>query len=174
MKNSGLFVILTNSIKYALTTNIKMTPPSSPVTRNAASKSDRILLGSRVSARLGELLTFRPERCVAVDPSAKRNPQRKKAHVFVNFGGVLGKIKYMVHFDNKMEKEMFSNTLKSWDQAASLPPGGALDIAASREADGSNVQASFSEEDDDIVVAMPTLVEVLIATPAVNATATTL
>jgi hypothetical protein len=116
-----------------------MTPPCSPVIRIATSKAGRILLVSRVLARLGEMLPLTPERLAAVDPSAKRYPRRNKAYVFGNGVRVLGKLKYMVHFDDQTEKEMFSNTLKDRYQASSLPPDDALLIATSREAAGSNI-----------------------------------
>jgi hypothetical protein len=122
-----------------------MTPTCSPVIRSATSKAGRILLGSRGSARLGELLPLTPARLAAMDPIAKRKPRSKKVCVFGNVVRVLGKRKYMVHFDDQTDKEMISNTFKSRDQAASFLPDNVLLIAASREAAGSNIPASLEQ-----------------------------
>jgi hypothetical protein len=112
--------------------------------RNGTSKTGRILLGSRVLARLGELFPLTLERLTAINPNAKRKPRRINAHIFGNVVSIVGKRKFIVHFDNEIEKEMSSNHLKSHDQAESLPIEDAVAIAASNVIVG-DIPASLDE-----------------------------
>jgi hypothetical protein len=88
-----------------------------------------------------------PERLIAADPSAKRKPRRKKTHIFGNVVAILGTQKFMVHFDNNTEQEMYSNTLKSHDHAESFPPNAAFSfsIAVSEGICGEDVPVSLDE-----------------------------
>jgi hypothetical protein len=89
----------------------------------------KIVLGGRVSARLGELLPLTPERLAAANPYAKRKPRKNRKPIFGSVVGILGSNKYKVHFDYGTERECCSNSLKSHRQGASLPPEDALQIA---------------------------------------------
>jgi hypothetical protein len=128
--------------------------------RNGTFKAGRILLGSRVSARLGKLLPLTPERLTAKNPNAKRKPRRRKAHIFGNIVSIVGKRKFMVHFDNQTEKEMSLNHLKSHDQAESLPIEDSVAIAASNVIVG-DIPASLDELQKLATAAASTVMDAL-------------
>jgi hypothetical protein len=114
-----------------------------------ASNGGKIVLGGRVSARLGELLPLTPERLAAADPNAKRKPRKKRKPLFVSVVGILGQKKYKVHFDDGTERVCCSNNLKSNRQGASIPPEDALQILEGGfDAGGDTCPASLKQLED--------------------------
>jgi hypothetical protein len=70
-----------------------------------ATTGGKIVLGGRVSTRLGELLPLTPERLAAANPNAKRKPQKRRKPIFGSVVGILGTKRYKVHFDDGTERE---------------------------------------------------------------------
>jgi hypothetical protein len=111
-----------------------------------ATKGGKIVLGGRVSARLGELLPLTPERLAATNPNAKRKPRKKRKPLFGSVVGILGQQKYKVHFDDWTERDCCSNNLKSHRQGASIPPEDALHILeGGLDAGGDTCPASLKQ-----------------------------
>jgi hypothetical protein len=92
-----------------------------------ATNGGNIVLGGRVSARLGELLPLTPKRLAVANLNAKWKPRKKMKPLFGSVVGILGK-KYKVHFDDGTERDCRFNNLKSHQQGASIPPEDALQI----------------------------------------------
>jgi hypothetical protein len=93
-----------------------------------ATNGGKIVLGGRVSARLGELPPLTPERLAAANRNAKRKPRKKRKPLFDSVVGILGQKKYKVHFNDGKERDCCSKNLKSHRQGASIPPEDALQI----------------------------------------------
>jgi hypothetical protein len=106
----------------------------------------KIVLGGRVSARLGELLPLTPERLAAANPNAKRKPRKKRKPLFGSVVGILGQKKYKVHFDDGTERDCCSNNLKSHRQGASIPPEDTLQLLEGGfDAGGDTCPASLNQ-----------------------------
>jgi hypothetical protein len=56
-----------------------------------ATNVGNIVLGGRVSARLGELPPLTSERLAPANPNAKRKPRKKRKPIFGSLVGILGK-----------------------------------------------------------------------------------
>jgi hypothetical protein len=55
-----------------------------------ATNGGKIVLGGRVSTRLGELLPLTPKQLAAANPNPKRKPQKKRTPLFESVVDILG------------------------------------------------------------------------------------